>query len=204
MAKNQSYCAIFLASLIALSSTQEGFSQERTLRERIKSAPGGEPVRLSVMSTRPRMTLEEVAEKSDLILHARLVGAHCKLSPDGEYIFTDYDVSPIRIVLADRPSAVPGPTRPLVVSSFGGETDVDGRRVILEDATFRPLTSGSEVVLFLQWTPALNAYIILGGPYGAFEVKNGIAEPRAVNGPESKQPISDLLRRVDLLLARRH
>ncbi len=79
--------------------------------------------------------------------------------------------------------------------------EIDGRRVIWEDYGFQPFKAGSEAVLFLEWNPALNVYEIVGGPYGAFEINQGVAEPRAVQSLERRQEVLELVERINGLLS---
>lgn len=104
------------------------------------------------------LSLEELAKKSDLVVHGVVLGKHCETDPQGR-IFTKVDLQVIEVLKGEVK------TSPLTVVHGGGE--LNGRRsTVIGQVDYKP---GEETVAFLVRN-ARGEAVTLGLAQGEFQV----------------------------------
>jgi hypothetical protein len=95
---------------------------------------------------------EPMVSSADLIVHATVRPIRTYLSEDQVELFTDYVVTPLRIMYERslRPSKTPGAVAPIALTVWGGRTMLEGVEVELRDKDAPRLDDNSEVVLYLR------------------------------------------------------
>jgi len=185
-------------TLIGLVASAAALAQ-RTLPDRVKEYGD---LRLSSAPTFPQMDLDNVVAKSDLIVRAKVISAQIHLSSDQRYIFTDFGLQPIAVLVQRGPErTMPGSTPRLIVSVLGGEMVIEGHNVTWTDTSLERFEIGKEYVLFLQRSPALDAYVLTGHSNGAFEVRNEGIEPRHGRSEHRGEPVGLFIKRVQAMIA---
>jgi hypothetical protein len=128
----------------------------------------------------PVTTMPELVSQSDTIVHARVVRAVSKLTPDETRVVTDYELVPLRFFRQRQTqSRVPTAPVPLVMRVPAGRVHVDGLELALDNSAFPEpwLREGDECLVFLQYDSQIAEYIPYGGPFGMFRVVNGRVRP---------------------------
>jgi hypothetical protein len=129
----------------------------------------------------PLTTMLDLVSQSDTIVHARIVRAVSKLTPDETRVVTEYDLAPFRFFRQRAPakSRVPTGPVPLVMRVPAGRVYVDGLELVWDNSAFpKPwLREGDECLVFLKYDSEIAEYIPYGGPYGIFRVVNGRVSP---------------------------
>jgi hypothetical protein len=123
---------------------------------------------------------EEIVAKADLIVHGRAVATKTYLSDDQMHLYTDYLITPVRVLLQRTvmSTPVPGATPPpIIVRQFGGEMMIDGVTVSDQDDEQPPLQSGAEVLLILVYNKADGKYRLPEDIAGAFSVNGSQIAP---------------------------
>lgn len=116
------------------------------------------------------LPFEELVSKATLVVEGTVRPIKTALTEDQCYLYTDYEVSPRAILFGKTPATkTPGP-QPLVVRLIGGQTMIDGVKVIVRDEQLPPLDPGQHVMLFLTTTEKTNIYEPVGGILGAFKL----------------------------------
>ncbi|HKY22057.1 MAG TPA: hypothetical protein VJM31_12640 [Vicinamibacterales bacterium] len=131
-------------------------------------------------------TLEELVQTSDLIVHGRVQSAESYLSDNQEDIYTDYVLSPIRVISQGRALLAKGPflPTPIVVKRWGGEIVIEKVRFLQILSHLRFFIPGEEVLLALVSNSHDGKYHIKGA--GAFSMKGNEVEP-LVDHPRHEQ-----------------
>ena len=165
-----------VAVLIALLVTE--VSAQQSLR--VTARANGGVATNSVDYLEPVLTLQELVERSDLIVHGRITASDAILFMDDRYVGTDYTVVPLRVLklkptLNVRPR--PGlPPSAAVVRRMGG-TVLDGSSRYTTINSSLPEAeaphTGDEVIWFLRYEPELQVFSLVGGSFGAFRIKAG-------------------------------
>jgi hypothetical protein len=123
----------------------------------------------------PIANFEDVAAKSDLIVRGTVKRVTTRLSNDGEYVVTDFEIIPVQVYKGVRNAiTAPGTTNPLIVERVGGTVVIDGLEMTV-NANLYPETEslhqGEDVFLFLSQNGATD-FIFTDGPYGAYRIAN--------------------------------
>ena len=131
------------------------------------------------------------------------------LSPDEQYVFTDYQLAPLR-VFANRVASsqsVPGPSPSLTLATYGGDLVVDGVKVSGWNYAMAPLHGGGRYLLFLVPFGPDGKFQLCRA--GAFEI-NGqqlksivTRDSRHVFGEILTAPFDDTVSRIRTLAASR-
>lgn len=192
---------ILLASVIVCAAVAQD-TNAQSLRERAKQSAG--PLDLSIMVTRPQKSLQDVVAASDAVVYGIVKQPQSRLTRDEQYIVTDYEIEPMRVLFQKGSvRTTPGPVPPLIVTQFGGELALEGKRVSWHEAQFKELAAGERVVLFLQWNDDDKTYALVSGPYGVFAVEDGKVKPRSQLEDHRHESIESFLGDVAQLLAAR-
>jgi len=117
---------------------------------------------------------EPMVSDADLIVHATVKPIRTYLSDDKFELFTDYAVTPLRTLYQRnvRSARVPGAAAPIVLTVWGGRTQIEGVEVELRDKDAPRLEDDSEVVLYLREQPN-GFYRLVSDVTGALGVKAG-------------------------------
>lgn len=140
---------------------------------------GGRATRMAEPNL-PVTTMPELVSQSDTIVHARIVRAVSKLTPDETRVVTDYELVPLRFFRQRQTkSRVPTAPVPLVMRVPAGRVHVDGLELVSDNSAFPEpgLREGDECLVFLQYDSEIAEYIPYGGPFGMFRVVNGRVSP---------------------------
>src|SRR6476646_3042999 len=135
----------FLATA-AISAAQQNGPTLRELARRWAPAP--------LLETRQRelvpYPLEEIIPKADLVIHGRVKAAQSYLSGDEQAVYTDYVMTPIRVLYEPRSQArQPRGARTVTVKRWGGQITLEGVSVTLEDRDLAQFQIGDELFLVL-------------------------------------------------------
>jgi len=155
-------------------------------------------------------TLPELAAVADLVLHGRLATERGRLSLDEQYVYTEYEVEPLRVLKGQNASRHPGrilADRVRMVL-LGGSAEHQGLSFMMTINIVphaERLRWGAEVVLFLtahENEPGV--YRVIGGAAGAFRVVHGqvVAMTREVAKARGDRPeaLAQFLDRVQRLI----
>jgi hypothetical protein len=126
----------------------------------------------------PISTVEQLVEKSTIIVQGSIRSVSTKLSPDETVVRTAYEVVPIRYYKGTAStSRRPGATKPVIVSRPGGALEVNGLRLTTTVDIFpedESLSVGTVAILFLTpYEDNPDEFRIAGGPFGVFKLSNG-------------------------------
>jgi len=169
-----------IATLMFLFFSTTLVADQLTLPELAKlRAPG--PVNRSRTREFVPPSFEEIVAKADLIVHGRAVAIKTYLSNDQMHLYTDYVITPIRVMLQGSivPGSVPGTPAQIVVKQFGGETTINGVRVSDQDDELPPFQNGAELILVLAFDKAEGKYRLVTDATGAFLVNGNQIAPLA-------------------------
>ena len=114
--------------------------------------------------------LEKSACEADAIIVGTVKSKDSQLTEDGEFIFTDYEMS-VSQVLKDNAAASISIGSDITVTRAGGEMRLNGRKVTATSEYFEPLTVGEQYLLFLRFIPATGAYKAYNNR-GSFQLRN--------------------------------
>jgi hypothetical protein len=124
-------------------------------------------------------TLEEMVPKADLIVQGKATPARTYLSADQRDLYTDYVVTPTRVILQRKADAsrVPGVVEPIILTLWGGHTIIDNVEVTIEDSDLPSFKGGEDLLLLLVYNPVDRKYRLPGDISGAFGVQHGQIQP---------------------------
>lgn len=150
------------------SKLYKGFGAGRKLKDLSAENPGGVkvkrnrplPVGESVISPTLPEFLKGLACKADAVVIGGLAEKSSQLTDDGEFVFTDYDLS-IEDVLKDNVFSHLMPGVNLTLTQPGGRVLLNGRLIEAVDASFQPLLVGHRYLLFLKFIPSTRTYASL-------------------------------------------
>jgi hypothetical protein len=151
--------ALTAATVIVRSAVAVPHAQ--TIPEMAKSNPSQLITRAMLIDVEPS-TLEELMSGAALVLEATVSDGKSYLSPDEQYVFTDYQLVPLRVFAGGVApgQSVPGPSPSLTLATYGGDLVVDGVKVSGWNYAMAPLHGGGRYLLFL----------VPFGPDGKFEL----------------------------------
>lgn len=163
---------IVLAVGVSVSAAQVSLKELARLN-------GGRATRMADPNL-PVTTMPELVSQSDTIVHARIVRAVSRLTPDETRVVTDYELVPLRFFRQRlTKSRVPTAPVPLVTRLPAGQVHVDGLELVSDNSAFPEpwLREGDECLVFLKYDSEIAEYIPYGGPFGMFRVVNGRVSP---------------------------
>ena len=123
--------------------------------------------------------LEEIIPKADLVIHGRVKAAQSYLSGDERAVYTDYVITPIRVLYEPprRASGQAGGPRTVTLKRWGGQITLDGVSVTLEDRDLAQFQVGDELFLVAALDTSDGKYQLIGQVSGGFRVRNDRIEP---------------------------
>lgn len=109
------------------------------------------PVLIERMRELVPAQFEPMVSKADLIVYGTVKRLNTYLSEDQRQLFTDYVVTPVRVMFQKTaPRAnTPGTAQPIVFTVWGGRTSIEGVEVILRDKNAPSFDTASQFVLYL-------------------------------------------------------
>jgi hypothetical protein len=122
-------------------------------------------------------TVEQVLDRTDLIVRGIIGEGHSHLAPDSRNVLTDYEIQHPTILYQATTMAAqkPGATPSLTVTLQGGTIAVNGLTFTSEHAALPSLDPGTDCLLLLRLVDG--RYMVAGPYFGAFLVKNASLEP---------------------------
>jgi hypothetical protein len=100
------------------------------------------------------------------------------LTVDVQRVLKDRDLGELRTHFEKNALPMPLPlTTPLRVVRSGGVVHVNGHRASVNIKGRDLVTAGKKYIFFLEWSPAYEAYYIIGGVSGAVLVENNRVKP---------------------------
>jgi len=174
-------CAGFALVTAAVSAQERGLTIPELIRLR---APA--PFYQSRVRELLPPEIREVTSQAELIVLGRVDSSAAYLSDDQEDLYTDYTVTPLRVIRQSivATSRTPGAVTPIRVKRWGGRTVIDGVNVTFEDQDLRFFERGDELLLFLRRDSEEGKYQLLG--LAAFEVTDNTIQP-LVRHPRHEQ-----------------
>ncbi len=155
--------------LVTMFTAEAAAQCPMTIPELVKAAASDPIERYRIRDIFP-IPLAEIAAKADLIVEGHVRKLATYLSDDQCILYTDYAVLPQAVIAGQVPTAKSPGQAPIVVRMFGGETSIDGVKVIARDEQLLPFTDGQHLVLFLTRVPNTAKYEVTLGLFGAVEV----------------------------------
>jgi hypothetical protein len=163
------------ALVLLVVCAQAADAQQPSLRTAASELGAYEEI---VLISYPSVRLADLAAASELIVEVAITNEKSFLTPVGDEIWTDYSA---RIEHALDPRYYTR-ERTIVIRRRGGLVDVDGRRVRSLENGFSPFVVGDRYVLFLRKGRQHDAYEVVFGAAGAFEVTNGTVDGKSIAG----------------------
>ena len=149
-------------------------------------------------------TMEEMGREARIVLEGRLSHPTSYLGRSEDRVLTDYTVVEARVILGQLStpqSERPGPGKPIVLTVWGGQIDLEGVTVRGTDSDLNRITVGGRYLLFLRDSRANKPghYEPYNG--GIFEISGGRLKALLKNGNEvfpdaEHESLSDVIARV--------
>jgi hypothetical protein len=131
-----------------------------------------------VLVSYPSVRLADLAAASELIAEVAVTAEKSFLTQDGTEIWTDY-AAEISQTIDPRHYAR---ERAIVIRRRGGVVEIDGRRLQSQENGFPPFAVGQRYVVFLRKGHYQDAYTVVCGSAGAFEVTAGVVNGKPLAG----------------------
>jgi len=141
-------CTLVVAFVILTAGTASG----QTIPELVRANPDTPILRCtSHQDVRP-VPLETLLRDSPVVLIARVHFTRSYLIPDEHYILSDFVIRPEQVLAGVLPvtQPAPGQSKEPILTMYGGEITVEGKKVSATTLNTKPLNSGQRFLLFLQ------------------------------------------------------
>ena len=154
------------------------FAARLTLPE-LASRSAPKPVHIQRMRELKLEPFEDIVARAELILHARVNPITTYLSDDQYDLYTDYLVSPLRVLFQKRliVSPTPGLVQPIVITRWGGDMVINSVQVKLTDRDAPRFDPENEVIVCLIRDAGKDKYRLVSEISGSFRLTNGVVEP---------------------------
>lgn len=131
---------------------------------------------------------------SDAIVTGTVREKSSQLTENGEFIFTDYELTVDDVVKQNSSSAIRAGSG-ITVTGPGGTIVLRGKRIRAIDNLLAPLSVGERYLLFLQFIPATDSYreIASGGSFRLNENKVTKDSEASLHGLEIKSDVMPFL-----------
>jgi hypothetical protein len=163
------------ALLLLVVCAQVADPQTPTLRAAARELGAYEEI---VLVSHPVVRLADLAAASELIAEVAITTEKSFLTQDGTEIWTDY-VAEITQPIDPRHYTR---ERMIMIRRRGGVVDIDGRRIQSQENGFPPFSVGERYVVFLRKGQIQDAYTVVCGSAGAFEVTEGTVNGKPIAG----------------------
>jgi hypothetical protein len=200
-----------LALIIGCLANAGVLAQESLIERARAGAIDGKYVLRSDVNS-PPFDLPRLVSEAALIVHGRIYDDRQILTPDGEWVVTEYEVLPIRIFKDAIPPGRFPPGAPLSVWMPYGTVKLDDVEITYESSDFPAhecLRSGEEGILFLNVSERDPMRLRLtGGASGAFRVSKGLVramtrETARRRGDPANIPLASFHGQIEKALARK-
>jgi hypothetical protein len=111
--------------------------------------------------------LSSMVSNSHTIVVGQIKTAEPAFTKSGDHITTKFSVEVRRVLKVDAPIEFP-----LEFARYGGAVQVNGHRASVKVRGSEKLKVGGDYVLFLEWSPKRQGYILSGDLSGAFRIEN--------------------------------
>jgi len=100
----------------------------------------------------PKSTMQDLVSGASVILDATLTRSRSYLTADQQDILTDYEIVPNSVLAGSLVASrtAPGPSSPLILTTYGGDLEIEGTMVSDVDYSLARLQNGRRYLLFLQ------------------------------------------------------
>jgi hypothetical protein len=117
-------------------------------------------------SSEERPTINELIRdltcESDAIVVGIPTSKQSQLTPEEDFIFTDFNIAVATVLKDDSRRSIRG-VNDIIVSRAGGKVSFDGHTITVVDRSATRLLSGTSYLLFLKRVPKTGAYTTLRG-----------------------------------------
>jgi hypothetical protein len=140
-------CNCIIAFVIFTATAVEA----QTIPELVRANPDMTIVSGMTQHVRP-VAFETLLQESPLVIIGRVHFARSYLTPDELYILSDFTIQLEQVLKGVVPvgQARPGQSRNLILTMYGGEIAVDGKKVSAKAMNTKELKSGERFLVFLQ------------------------------------------------------
>jgi hypothetical protein len=146
----------------------------------------------------PVTTVPQLLTAADYIVHAKVLSTNTVLRFEERLVATEYTIVPLGVFKQKAPlnsSSTPGHLPMTSVVRRVGGTMVEGESRYSTTNSSMPEAEapkvGDEVIWFLQYNEQEKVFMFVGGPFGAFQVRDGQVHPltRAVANRRGDRPV---------------
>ena len=167
----RSLCIVSFVAFLGTNGTDVIAQQASPSIRQQAHEPGG--FERIVVTTYDPLQLSSLVARADLIVEASTAGGRSYLNTAETDIFTDYPFTVHTVIKTTRrPDFRAG--NALTVRRESGVVVVDGRTAVSYENGFPPFNAHEHYILFLTEQPLDNAYLVFGGPQGAFSAGESI------------------------------
>jgi hypothetical protein len=128
----------------------------------------------------PNLSLEEIANGSDLIARVVVVQTHPRLTKDETAIESDYTLKIIDHLWARTPNTQPVESVVLTTAGASGSLTIEGYEVTGVDHDLPPFDVDAQYILFMKFDAGTGHYILPNGGQGAFRIKGDPGRESAI------------------------
>jgi hypothetical protein len=170
MSKREAVVKRFAVTLLAMfGAAAPSAYDEASIPQQLRQTGSFERV---IVSSYEPLQLADLVGRADLIVEASTPGGRSYLTPNGNDIYTDFvfDVQTIIKNVQDPDLRV---GRAIVVRRDSGSVVIEGRTAVAQENDFPLFDRNDHYILFLTKPRGENAYVVVGGPQGAFSLREG-------------------------------
>ena len=189
--------ALVTASLTCALGAAAAAEREASIPSQLREAGSFE--RIIVATDRP-VVLADLVGAADLVVEASAAARRSYLDADEANIYTDYSFTLNEIMKNRRRSGLLKAGHSIVVRRESGTVVINGLRATTIENGFGPFAENGRYLLFLKQLGEQNAYVVIGGGRGAFEVGDRIAPMLDAGGSEQPLPRQAFFGEVRALL----
>ena len=121
------------------------------------------------------LQLADLVGQADLIVEASTPGGRSFLTPSGRDIYTDYAFQ-VHNVMKNTRSPELRVGQAIMVRRNSGTVVIDGRAAMSQENDFPLFDRNDHYILFLAKARDENLYFVVGGPQGAFSLRDGVKQ----------------------------
>jgi len=166
--------ALTLAALVTMLAGTMAAQQpdEASIPQQLRDSGSFERV---VVAPYEPLQLADLVGQSELIVEASTPGGRSFLTPSGRDIYTDYAFQ-VHTVLKNTRSPELRIGHAITVRRNSGLVVIDGRAAVSQENDFPLFERNEHYILFLARARDENLYFVLGGPQGAFSLRDGVRQ----------------------------
>ncbi len=142
--------------------------------------PGSAPRSKSETVITANQFLERLSCQSDAVVVGMVKNKMSHLSDDETFVYTRYDFAVKRIIKDNSDSLIEN-SRTIAVTRPGGFIKIDEQVIKFDDASYKPLESNKDYLLFLKFVPTVNGYVV-ATPEGDFVLERNTFKRLSTGG----------------------